>query len=98
MRHGKPCIGARHGGIPEVIDDGADGYLVDYGDAPQVAARIRELWQHPERTAAMGGAAQRKIAGRYCFRRMQQDWFRLLDETLAQRSPAPAAARISAQK
>jgi glycosyltransferase involved in cell wall biosynthesis len=81
MRHAKPCIGARHGGIPEVIDDGVDGYLVDYGDSAQVAARIRELWQNPERTRAMGLAAQQKISNRYRFRHMQHQWFHLLDET-----------------
>lgn len=98
MCHAKPCIGARHGGIPEVIEDGVDGYLVDYGNAAQVAARIRELWKNPERTQAMGLVAQRKVADRHCFRHMQSEWFHLLDEAVAQRSPAPAAARILTQK
>jgi phosphatidyl-myo-inositol dimannoside synthase len=98
MRHAKPCLGARHGGIPEVIDDGVDGYLVDYGNAAQVADRIRELWKDPERTRAMGLAAQRKIAGRYCFRHMQHEWFHLLDEAVAQRASALAAPRILTQK
>ena len=29
MRYGKPCIGGNHGGTPEVIQHGQDGYLVD---------------------------------------------------------------------
>ncbi len=37
MAQGRPCIGARAGGIPEVIS--ADtGVLVEYGDAPGIAA------------------------------------------------------------
>jgi glycosyltransferase involved in cell wall biosynthesis len=39
MAHGKPCLGARAGAIPEIIDD-ASGALVDYGDIPQIAAQL----------------------------------------------------------
>ncbi len=39
MAHGKPCIGARAGGIPEVVD-GACGALVEYGAVPQLAERL----------------------------------------------------------
>jgi glycosyltransferase involved in cell wall biosynthesis len=37
MAHGRPCLGANAGGIPEVID-AASGVLVDYGDVPSIAA------------------------------------------------------------
>ncbi len=39
MAHGRPCLGARSGGVPEVIT--ADtGVLVEYGDVPGIAASI----------------------------------------------------------
>jgi glycosyltransferase involved in cell wall biosynthesis len=39
MAHGRPCLGARAGGVPEVIT--ADtGVLADYGDIPGIAAGI----------------------------------------------------------
>lgn len=39
MAHGRPCLGARSGGVPEVIT--ADtGTLVEYGDVPGLAAAI----------------------------------------------------------
>jgi phosphatidyl-myo-inositol dimannoside synthase len=37
MAHGRPCLGARAGGIPEVITDDT-GVLVEYGDVPAIAA------------------------------------------------------------
>ena len=39
MASGKPCLGARAGATPEVIDD-ASGVLVDYGDIDQLAAQL----------------------------------------------------------
>lgn len=45
--HGKPCIGARAGGIPEVIDENT-GFLVDYGDeialADTCVAALQRAW------------------------------------------------------
>jgi glycosyltransferase involved in cell wall biosynthesis len=39
MEHGRPCLGARSGGVPEVIT--ADtGVLVEYGDVPGIAAAV----------------------------------------------------------
>ncbi len=39
MAHGRPCLGARAGGIPEVITEDT-GVLVDYGDVPGLAAAV----------------------------------------------------------
>ena len=47
MAQGKPCIGARDGGIPEVLTP-ETGLLVDYGDVPALAAScvaaLRRIW------------------------------------------------------
>jgi len=39
MANGRPCLGARSGGVPEVIT-GDTGMLVEYGDVPGIAAAI----------------------------------------------------------
>jgi glycosyltransferase involved in cell wall biosynthesis len=39
MAHGRPCLGARAGGVPEVITEDT-GVLADYGDIPGIAAGI----------------------------------------------------------
>jgi phosphatidylinositol alpha-1,6-mannosyltransferase len=48
MAHGRPGLGARAGGVPEVITP-ETGVLVDYGDVPAIAAAsiaaLRRNWQ-----------------------------------------------------
>jgi phosphatidyl-myo-inositol dimannoside synthase len=39
MAHGRPSLGARSGGTPEVIDANS-GMLVDYGDVPGISASL----------------------------------------------------------
>ncbi|MEJ1971696.1 MAG: glycosyltransferase family 4 protein [Lacunisphaera sp.] len=46
MIYGKPCLGARAGGTPEVITS-AVGELVDYGNLFDLAAAIADLVRHP---------------------------------------------------
>ncbi|AIF43587.1 N-acetyl-alpha-D-glucosaminyl L-malate synthase BshA [Virgibacillus sp. SK37] len=46
-----PCIGTKAGGIPEVIEHGGTGYLVNIGDTDQAAAYAVELLTNSERLA-----------------------------------------------
>lgn len=46
MSGGKPCIAARAGGSPEVVDHEV-GALVDYGNTDQIADAVAELWRRP---------------------------------------------------
>jgi glycosyltransferase involved in cell wall biosynthesis len=62
---GKPVIGARIGGIPEVIDADADGLLFRPGAAEELAACLRRLWAKPEAARAMGRAGRAKVERRY---------------------------------
>ena len=48
MAMGVPVIGTRVGGIPEVIEDGVNGRLVDSEDSPALSATILELLSDPE--------------------------------------------------
>lgn len=40
---GRPLVGTNIGGIPELIADGYNGYLVDPGDTPSLAKKLRQL-------------------------------------------------------
>ncbi|MHC5039794.1 MAG: glycosyltransferase family 4 protein [Planctomycetota bacterium] len=62
---GLPVIGARTGGIPDVIEDGKDGLLVDYGDTVALAGNIRRLLEEPLLRREMGLCGWRKVKSAY---------------------------------
>jgi glycosyltransferase involved in cell wall biosynthesis len=52
--HGKPVIGARAGGIADVIEEGRTGLLVPFGEGPALAQAITWVLDHPEEAGQMG--------------------------------------------
>lgn len=50
MSFGKPCLAARAGGAPEVVNESV-GALVEYGNTEQIAVMIDDLLTHPRDTA-----------------------------------------------
>jgi glycosyltransferase involved in cell wall biosynthesis len=62
MACGKPVIGARIGGIPEMIEDGVTGYLFEPGNAADLRETLERFLALPEAAVAeMGRAARRKV-------------------------------------
>lgn len=59
--YGKPVIGSRIGGIPEMIDHGRTGMLFAMGDAGRLAGYIRNLWSDKSLCRQMGHAACEKV-------------------------------------
>ncbi len=60
--HGKPVIGARIGGIPEMIDDGVDGYLFKAGDVDDLRSKIEEIMSlNEDECLQMGNAGREKV-------------------------------------
>lgn len=54
MRAGKPCIGCNVGGIPEVIDDGVTGILVEPGSVSSLQNAIAKLVDNEQLRKEMG--------------------------------------------
>jgi glycosyltransferase involved in cell wall biosynthesis len=57
----KPVVASRVGGIPEVVEDGVTGLLVEPDDPAALAAAIRALLLDPNRARAMGEAAGTRV-------------------------------------
>jgi glycosyltransferase involved in cell wall biosynthesis len=54
MEAGLPVVSTRVGGIPDLVEDGVTGLLVDRGDPVALARAIAELLRDPQRRAQMG--------------------------------------------
>jgi glycosyltransferase involved in cell wall biosynthesis len=63
---GKPVIGARTGGIPELVKDGETGLTFEPGDPADLAAKIDHLAGRPEAAAAMGRNARSLVERDFC--------------------------------
>jgi glycosyltransferase involved in cell wall biosynthesis len=55
---GKPVIGTRRGGIPELVKDKQFGLIYDPLDVEELPELLKRLWADPERTTDMGKAAK----------------------------------------
>ncbi len=51
---GLPVIGVNHGGLPEQIRNGENGFIVEGGDTRAFAARLTELFADPAKREAFG--------------------------------------------
>jgi hypothetical protein len=74
MSAGVPVIASRTGGLPEAIEDGVSGVLVNGSE--EAAAAVRRLEADPETAARLGANARRRVEERFTVERM-------VDETIA---------------
>jgi glycosyltransferase involved in cell wall biosynthesis len=80
---GRPVVATRVGGVPDVVEDGEDGFLVDPGSTEQLADRLEELARNPELRQQMGEAGRSRMSGRYAVARLVDDMDRLYKSLLA---------------
>lgn len=58
---GKPAIGTRVGGIPEIIRNWETGLLFESGDSDELSLKIKFLIKHPDKANKMGMVAKELI-------------------------------------
>jgi len=63
--HGLPIVATNIGAIPDFVEQGRSGYMVDCNDAAQLADRLSELLANPARCAAFGVRGRALVAERY---------------------------------
>jgi len=61
----KPVIGALAGGVPDIVDDGINGYLVGFGDVGALADRLARLLASPALANELGQRGRDKVLARY---------------------------------
>ncbi|MCS6814735.1 MAG: glycosyltransferase, partial [Cyanobacteria bacterium] len=79
---GMPVIATKTGGIPEQVDHGDTGFLVDPGDVQDMARWLTTLLLDAERLAAMGTSAVNAAHQRFALQRMIDDYLTWYQEIL----------------
>ncbi len=82
MAEGVPVVASRVGGIPEVVEHGKNGYLIEPEDAEGLGRMLADLWSHPEWRSAVGTAGARTVAERFSSASMGGQYLRVYDELL----------------
>jgi glycosyltransferase involved in cell wall biosynthesis len=69
-------------GPRDVVDDGVNGFLVENGNVEQLAERIIEMIEHPEKRLQMGLAARQKSEA-YKMENLAVTWQNLFDSLMS---------------
>jgi phosphatidylinositol alpha-1,6-mannosyltransferase len=80
MARGKPVIGGAHGGAPEVIEDGVTGYLVQHGEATQLATCMETLLANPDLAKQMGLRGRERLERDFRFNVFAKSFKKILRE------------------
>jgi len=81
--YGVPVIGCQAGGVPEVIEEGQDGLLVEFGDEDSLGAAIKALLVDPDRRRALGEHGRAKVKARYTWDRVHRRLLAAYEELVA---------------
>ena len=74
---GRPIVATDVGGVPDVVRDGIDGFLVDVGDTEGMAARLAEISADPALGERLGTTGSQRVLTRYAVTRLVDDIDRL---------------------
>jgi glycosyltransferase involved in cell wall biosynthesis len=79
---GVPAVGSVHGGIPEIIDEGVTGFLVQERDVDALSERLGELLADEALRERMGVAARAKMEREYDVRKQVAELESFYDEAI----------------
>jgi glycosyltransferase involved in cell wall biosynthesis len=68
-----PVVATRVGGVPDVVRDGEDGFLVEAGATDDLAERLGRLARDPALRARMGKKGRERVLPRYAVERLVDD-------------------------
>jgi glycosyltransferase involved in cell wall biosynthesis len=72
-----PVVANRVGGVPDVVRDGVDGFLVTRGDVEGAAERLARLAADPALRKRLGESGRKRVLERYSIARLVDDVDRL---------------------
>jgi glycosyltransferase involved in cell wall biosynthesis len=86
MATGVPVVATRAGGVPEIIDHGLTGRLVEPDSPSQLAKAARELIDSPSLRIEMGKQAREAVRRRFSVQAQAQCYLELYEQLIAKSS------------
>jgi glycosyltransferase involved in cell wall biosynthesis len=77
LASGTPVVATRVGGVPDVVRNGLDGFLVESGDTEGASERLALLAAYPDLRSRLGAAGRERVLERYSVARLVDDVDRL---------------------
>jgi len=77
MNYAKPVIGCHVGGVPEVVEDGVTGLLVDPEAPSALAEAIVSMLNSPTRLYEMGMAGRQRLLEKFTYIQMARNFERV---------------------
>jgi glycosyltransferase involved in cell wall biosynthesis len=89
----RPVVATRVGGVPDVVTEGEDGFLLAVGDIDGIADALARLARDPELRKRMGESGRERVLPRYRVERLVDDVDKLYRELLSQQGlPLPPSS------
>ncbi len=86
MACGLPVVATRSGGVPDIVEHGVSGLLVERGDVAKLVTAVATLLDAPDLRAAMGAAARARAERLFGWNRAAQRLLRVYDKVLSSRT------------
>lgn len=83
---GKPVIGANIGATPEIIQDGIDGFLIEFDNPLKLAEKIQFVLKNTELSITMGKNGQIKVQKNNNWKDIAQKLYRIYEALVNEKS------------
>jgi colanic acid/amylovoran biosynthesis glycosyltransferase len=87
MAMGLPVISTRHGGIPELVEDGVSGFLVPERDVEAIATKLEFLIEHSEVWQSMGKTGRAQVEAKYDMDKLNDELIEIYQQVLDSKLP-----------
>lgn len=80
MQHKLPIVTTFEGGIPDMVEDGKNGFLVEQKDADKLAEKLKYLILNPEIRASMGEHGYKNYLENYTLNTFEKRFIKIMIE------------------
>lgn len=79
MACGRPVVATKVGGLPDIVEDGKTGYLVDSTDPGQLAARVNDLLRDRKMMRGFGRAGRKRVLEKFDWKKIAKRYIEIYE-------------------